>query len=273
MSSFAAEHGDVYQEGSGEPLILLHGFGGTWRQWTPVLPYLLKHHRVIAPSLPGHFGGVDVKGKASPASIADALVAQLQSMGIKRAHVVGQSLGGYIAVEVARRGAARSVLAISPGGGWKDEAQKQKVLKKIRTGFKALPYITPILSPLLGITAVRKRLLQNEMAHPERMPAADVRGMLRSALKCKIAGEFLNGGIPAIERLPPRVNIPLRVLWCEHDKVLTFNEFGQPFLDALGLRTHGILPGCGHNPMYDDPAGVARAILEFTQSVERAAPL
>jgi pimeloyl-ACP methyl ester carboxylesterase len=271
MSSFAAEGVEVYEEGSGPLLVLLHGFGSTWHQWTPVLPFLLKHHRVIVPTLPGHFGGVDVKGKASPGAIADALVAQLRARGITQAHVVGQSLGGYIAVEVARRGLARSVLGLSPGGAWKDSSHQQALLKKIRTTFKALPYLMPILSPLLGFTSVRKWLLRDEMAHGERMPAAVVRDMLRRALKCRIAGDFLDDGIAPVQRLPPEIKIPLRVIWCEQDKVLTFNEFGQPFLDALGLKTHGILPGCGHNPMYDSPAGVANAILEFTQSVDGAA--
>ena len=71
--------------------------------WKPVLPILEKHHRVIVPTLPGHSGGLPLKQRATPAVIADALAAQLRTLGLEGAHVVGQSLGGYMAVEMARK--------------------------------------------------------------------------------------------------------------------------------------------------------------------------
>lgn len=93
---------------------------------------------------------------------------------------------------------------------------------------------------------------------------------LARGLRCSIAGEFLRCSVDPIEPLPGDAP-PVRVVWCEHDRVLPFAAFGQPFLDRLGLKAHGILQGCGHNPVYDNPQGIARAVLEFTWQVETSA--
>src|SRR3954451_18599286 len=98
---------------SAEPLVLLHGLGGTWRVWLPVLGQLESHHRVFAPTLPGHAGAdpLPLGSAVSVAALVDALEAQLDDQGIHRAHIVGNSLGGWLALELARRGRARSVVA------------------------------------------------------------------------------------------------------------------------------------------------------------------
>ncbi|AXQ29391.1 alpha/beta hydrolase [Solimonas sp. K1W22B-7] len=263
---------EVYEGGAGTPLVLIHGFGGNWRMWKPVLPLLEKHHRVIVPTLPGHSGGLPLSRRATPAVIADALAVQLRSRGLDQVHVVGQSLGGYMAVEMARRGLARSVLGISPGGAWKDDSHQQALLKRIRGTFKLMPYLLPLLRLLIGFKFMRKLILRDEMQHGDKMSVQEVRGMLHHGLNCSIAHEFLDDGIAQIEPLPRDNTTPVRIVWCQNDRVLTFPEFGQPFLDRLGLKTNGWLPGCGHNPMYDDPAGVAKAILDFTRAVESGRP-
>lgn len=269
MSSQAIEVPDVYEGGAGTPLVLIHGFGGNWRMWKPVLPFLEKHHRVIVPTLPGHSGGVSLGHRATVSVIADALAVQLKDRGLDQVHVAGSSLGGYIAVEMARRGLARSVLGLSPGGAWKSDRDQNALVKRIRISLKFLPYIAPLLRLLLGIKFLRKRILQNEMEHGDRISAQEARETLHYAQKCAISDEFLDGGFTQIERLPEDNATPISIIWCGCDKVLPFDEFGQPFLDRLGIKTHGVLPGCGHAPMYDDPAGVANVILEFVRSVER----
>lgn len=261
---------EVYEGGVGTPLVLIHGFGGNWRMWKPVLAELEKHHRVIVPTLPGHSRGLPLNRRATPAIIADALAVQLRARGLDQVHVVGQSLGGYIAMELARRGFARSVLGFSPGGAWKDASQQQALLKKIRGTFKLMPYILPLVRILVSVKSLRKIILKDEMENGDRMSAKEVRGMLHHAMNCTIAKEFLHEGIPQVESLPKDNNTPMRIVWGGNDRVLTFKEYGQPFLDIFGLKTHGVLKGCGHNPMYDDPVAVADAILEFTRSVENA---
>src|SRR6185312_2220378 len=104
-----------HRGGSGPPLVLLHGFLDTWRTWELVLPALERHHEVIAPALPGHAGGPPL---APDDDLIDAVERVLDEAGAGEAHLVGNSLGGWVALQLAARGRARSVVALAPGGGW-----------------------------------------------------------------------------------------------------------------------------------------------------------
>ncbi|PTU31868.1 alpha/beta fold hydrolase [Stenotrophobium rhamnosiphilum] len=257
-----------YEGGSGSTLVLLHGFSATWRQWKPLLPLLERHHRVLIPTLPGHTGGISLNKPASPVSISEAFAVQLKARGITQAHFVGNSLGGWMVFEMARYGLARSALGLSPAGAWRDEAEKVAFISGARASFKLLPYVKPLLKLAFSSTALRKRLLAAGMEHGERISAAEARDSLDRLPTVKISNEYMNDHLRPMEPLPADCKVPLRVVWAEKDTVLPFEQWGQPLLDLLGLKTHVVLPGCGHNPVYDDPEGVAAAILEFTRMVE-----
>jgi pimeloyl-ACP methyl ester carboxylesterase len=107
-----------YRGGEGEPLTLIHGIGSRWQMWEPVLEGLVAHRDVIALDLPG-FGVSPMPRPGTPPG-GDSLVKLVHEFltqeGINRPHVAGNSLGGLIALEVARRGLARSATALSPVG-------------------------------------------------------------------------------------------------------------------------------------------------------------
>src|ERR1700752_1292927 len=119
-----------YAGGSGTPLVLLHGVGGTWRGWRPV----------FAPPLPGHCGAERLAAGVAPSiqALADGFVEQLDRAGIDRAHIAGNSLGGGIAVELARRGRARSVVVFGPAGAWRSAARMTAVATGMRLSFVLL---------------------------------------------------------------------------------------------------------------------------------------
>jgi pimeloyl-ACP methyl ester carboxylesterase len=106
------------RQGRGEPLVLIHGIGSRRQVWAPVLPDLVEHREVFAVDLPG-FGASPV-GEVVPtvAGYADALVGFCAAHGIERPHVAGNSLGGAVALELGRRGFARSIVAFAPIGFW-----------------------------------------------------------------------------------------------------------------------------------------------------------
>ena len=112
-TAFTAAH----RGGSGPPLLLLHGFTDTWRTWELVLPALERRHEVFAPTLAGHAGGPRIEGEVGDASIADAVERAMDELGWASAHIAGNSLGGYVALQLAARGRARSVVALAPAGG------------------------------------------------------------------------------------------------------------------------------------------------------------
>src|SRR3954468_21418228 len=102
-----------------EPLLLVHGFTDTRATWTPLLPHLSEHHELLVPTLTGHRGGPPIPpGMTDPlATMADGLERVLDEAGHDKAHLVGNSLGGWLAFELAHRGRALSVVAISPALG------------------------------------------------------------------------------------------------------------------------------------------------------------
>jgi len=102
--------------------VCLHGFTDTWRTWELVLPTLERRHEVLAPTLPGHAGGPPLTGGATGPGLADAIERALDEAGFTTAHIVGNSLGGYLALALAARGRAESVVALAPAGGWAPRA-------------------------------------------------------------------------------------------------------------------------------------------------------
>ena len=112
VNTFTPSH----RGGSGTPLLCVHGFVDTWRTWELVLPALERTHDVLAPTLPGHAGGPPVEGSVD--AVVDTLESAMDDVGFETAHICGNSLGGYVALQLAARGRAESVVAFAPAGGW-----------------------------------------------------------------------------------------------------------------------------------------------------------
>jgi pimeloyl-ACP methyl ester carboxylesterase len=253
---------------NGSTLVLVHGFTGTWRHFKPLLPMLEPHHRVIVPTLPGHVGGLPLKKRASPQSISEAFVEQLKERGIRDAHFVGGSLGGWVVYEMARAGLARSSLGLSPAGTWRNEGDMINFMRKARASFKMLPYMLPLMKLAAGSAYLRKRLQAGGVQHGDRIPAEVMREHLDNLKRLTIVEEYLDENIKPMKPLPADCKTPLRIAWGEFDKVLPFEQFGKPLMDLLGLDSYIVLPDCGHDPVYDNPEFVIKTILDFTREVD-----
>jgi pimeloyl-ACP methyl ester carboxylesterase len=255
-----------HRGGSGEPLVLIHGFTATWKVWEPLLPALEKRHDVLALTLPGHFEGQSIE-KPSIATLADALERDLDREGFETAHLVGNSLGGWMALELAKRGRARSVVALSPAGGWEANSRSQKRVEMFfRRTRIALKFAGPRARFLTSRPGLRKLALRDAMAHPERMSPRAAADMIHGGSKCEIV-------IPLMEAVgrdgPPTdfsgVDVPVRVAWGTADRILTYPRYWEPLKSILPPHTELVeMPGLGHVPMWDDPELVARTVLEVT---------
>src|SRR3954447_19683935 len=140
-----------------EPLILLHGFSGSTVMWDPVLEPLSEHHELHVMPLAGHAGGeLLADGIAySVGTLADDLEARMDAAGLETAHVCGNSLGGWLALELGVRGRARSVVAVAPAGGWEGGQPR---------GAPAAPLLRP---------AVPAGALRRPARRPDRPQCAD----------------------------------------------------------------------------------------------------
>lgn len=167
-SRFTASH----RGGFGPPLVCLHGFGDTWRTWELVLPKLERHHDVLAPTLAGHAGGPPIPGEASDGVITDLVEHVMDEAGFPTAHIVGNSLGGYIALQLAARGRAETVVALAPAGGWAegDESFKE-LLAYQRTMQEPLKASAPHADAIVGTTEGRRRATKLVSENFEHIPA------------------------------------------------------------------------------------------------------
>jgi alpha-beta hydrolase superfamily lysophospholipase len=260
----------IHCGGAGTPLVLLHGINASWRIWLPVLETLEAAHEVLAVTLPGHRGGPPLQNgdPISIAALADGVEAILDTEGIQAAHLVGNSLGGWLAVELGRRGRARSVVAFSPAGAWRDDRDLRRVIRLLSSGRAVLERSERLgLERLLRRPRFRALALRAAMAHGDRLPVGEVGGLIEDAVGCDAYPGFIawiKGAAP-LAASPELARYRIRIAWPEHDRTIPFKSYGRPFLDAVPGAEHVTLPGVGHIPMYDDPSLIARTILEITQ--------
>lgn len=252
------------ESGSGRPLILLHGIGMSSNAWRPVIPLLAAHRRVIAFDVPG-FGrtpplpdGVEPTGE----HIIDALAETLKAMGIDEpVDFAGNSMGGYLAMLAAKRGLARSVVALSPGGLWEKDASAhvKPMFRIMRAGLKRFPLVGEALMLLPPARAVM--LAVPMAARGWKIPARDAIVSLRNFAKSKGFDATLEAFTPF--RGGHLIGVPLTVAFGDRDWLLT--EASQ-HRGELPPHTRWLKPsGWGHVPMWDDPKGVANLILEGTR--------
>ena len=259
-----------HRGGSGTPILLLHGFSVTWRSWKPVLPLLEGYHDVIAPTLLGHSGAALLPDGVAPSvdALLDGVVAELDSLGLDKVHVVGNSLGGWLALELARRGRARSVVVFSPAGGWSSNLRLATLVAGMRLAFELLDVLGPRVDVLARNPRTRAWFVSAMVAHPERFDPADLVADVRALRHAPVLRPLLAvlGEHPF--QYMPDPGCPVRVVRGRKDRVIPFPTFGRPLLDKLPSAELLFLDDVGHVPMSDDPRAVARLILQVTDAVD-----
>ena len=252
--------------GSGEPLVLVHGIGSCWRCWDPVLPRLQEHHEVIALDLPGYGESPAVEGEPTTYAITDALDDALVAAGLENAHLVGNSLGGWIVAELAGRGHAKTAVAISPAG-LATERETAWAKNLLGPSQKMAKRIAPFADQLAR-TAVGRTLLMSEAhARPWRTEPESVAYQLRALANSESFVETLEWACTASSQ--PRdldtVSCPFRVVWGTRDLILPYRQ-AKRWVQVVPGAELVTLKGLGHLPMPDDPELVARTILEVTSA-------
>jgi pimeloyl-ACP methyl ester carboxylesterase len=249
------------------PLVLLHGYTDTPRTWDPLIPLLQEHHDVHAPATLGHAGGKLPSPMPDPLeAMIRQVEADMDAAGIETAHLVGNSHGGWLALELAARGRAKSVVALSPGGGWIDDKAKAKVIKLFKRTRRATEAGAPYFELIAKRPKLRKLALRDVVAHGDRIPASTALALLRGGLECEMFepwAEAVQHGTGYPTELA-KIDVPVRIAWGTEDRVLP-KEACSPAFHALVPGAEWIdLPGAGHLPHHDEPKMVARIILEVT---------
>lgn len=243
------------RRGDGEPLLLIHGLGASTVVWNPVLDPLAEQRDVIAIDLPG-FGRSPVPANGYVPS-ADRLARTVSefcaTLGVERPHVAGNSLGGWVALEMAKTGDAASVCAISPAGMWREPlepngAERRDFARRLGS----------LVGPLVSLPQVRRFVLSRSMAHPERISRLEAAELIRGYLDAPLFGAANDAMRAGVFEHEDAIDVPVTLAWGTDDEIV-----GRPSRTRRPPGARYLEPdGWGHTPMWDDPDGVAELILE-----------
>jgi pimeloyl-ACP methyl ester carboxylesterase len=252
-----------------EPLVLLHGLGMSARVWDGVRPWLEAHHDVVALTALGHRGGADAPRRpVTVRDLVDDVERALDERELDQPHIAGNSLGGWMAIELARRGRARTVCALSPAGMWTAGTADQEIgVRKIRRAIWSARLGRP-LPVLMGAAMVRRLAFRDVAVHGDHLTGAQAVDATRDLLGCAIAEDILTTReeIDLLDPLP----CPITVAWSSDDRIVPLDVNGAVARRRVPAARFVVLAGVGHVPMIDDREQVARAILETTADGQQA---
>lgn len=261
FAGFTASH----RAGTGSPLVCLHGFMDTWRSWELVLPALERRHDVLALTLPGHVGGPPLGSERSIDAFVSAVERELDAAGIELAKLVGNSLGGHVALRLAARGRATSVVALAPAGGWAPaDVSHRALLAQQRELHRQAIAIAPRARELLATREGRRRATQLITTNFEHIPTELLAHQLLGVAGCD-AERLIDAALDGDWRLDAeRITCPLRFVWGTADRLLPWPSSAHRYLEQFPQADWELLDGVGHCPQLDVPLEAAQLILDFT---------
>jgi pimeloyl-ACP methyl ester carboxylesterase len=232
-----------------------------------VLPALERRHDVLALTLAGHAGGRPIDGEVTDRTLADAVEHTLDAAGFEIAHLVGNSLGGYVALQLAARGRARTVVALAPAGGWApgDESYRE-TLELQAEMVEQLRRLAPHAEAIVATPEGRRRATRYTVTNFEHIPVELLAHQMRGAAACTAARPLIEHVLREGWRIEAeRITCPVRVVWGTDDRLLPWPAA------AARLRTDWLahadwveLEGVGHCPQLDVPLETAELIVGFT---------
>lgn len=247
----------VERTGSGTPMVLLHGIGGEHCVWEPVLEPLAERFEVLALDLPG-FGRSPAlpEGVApSPQALAAAVARRLDAEGIDRAHLVGNSLGGWLALELGKADRALSVTGLCPAGLWGRPLLPEGSMVRGRA-HRAVRRLRPLIPLAMRSRRIRRLALGAFVARPDNVPYHAAWRMISSYGRATAYEATSSAMRQTFFEDPQDVSAPVTLAFGEHDRLV------RPVrLDVPGARSL-MLAGCGHIPMWDAPGLVVETIVQ-----------
>jgi len=254
------------RRGTGKPLLLLHGLGGSWRSWQTILDGLASEREVIAVDLPGFGDTPPLNGPVTIGTLADAVTDFLRARDLLGVDVVGSSMGARLVLELARRGGVvGAVVSLDPGGFWQG-LEIPVFYHSAYLTHKLVCALQPAMPFLTGNAVTRTVLFAQFSAHPWQIPAQAALDETRSYKRARSFDELLrNLAYGEEQQRAPKGSItaPLVIGWGRQDRVCFSHQSDlalQKFADA---RIYWF-ENCGHFPQWDQPDETIRLILAVT---------
>jgi pimeloyl-ACP methyl ester carboxylesterase len=245
-----------------------------------LLPYLEARRDVTILRTPGHYeadrleDGADLTIEA----FTDRLEQRLDDeLGLEPADLVGDSTGGWLALELARRGRARAAVAISPGGMWTPEEAK-KTERDLKRAYKLVARTMPLATMLTHTTAGRYLMFAPLLgSRGAELSADDAAHVLQALVKSQVGLRTLDAnkdehGVLRTAQRMSEVRCPVLVLWGQRDRLMPVAQ-ARRWTDEIERAELAEIADAGHHPQFDRPDEVARLVLEFFDNVPQTLPV
>src|ERR1700757_1766056 len=278
--SYLDLHGErvAYRDaGAGEALLFIHGMAGSSATWRAVIPQLSKKYRVVAPDLLGHGESAKPRGDYSLGGFAVSLRDLLDELGISRATVVGQSLGGGVAMQLTyqHRDYCQRLVLISSGGLGPDLSWILRILSAPGAEL-VLPVVAP--QPVLSVGNKLGSWLMSAGIHS---PSAGEIWNAYSSLSDRQTREaflrtlrsvvdYRGQAVSALNRLHFRSELPTLAIWGERDSIIPVDHGHAAHAARPGSRLK-VLAGVGHFPQVECPTAVVEILDDFISTTGRQA--
>jgi pimeloyl-ACP methyl ester carboxylesterase len=246
--------------GAGAPLVLLHPLGMSRRVWDPVVPALAEHFDVIAVDLPGSGDSAPLPAgvEPSPANVAAAVAGLLDDLGLARPHLAGNSLGGWVALELAQLRPVASLALLSPAGLWRGDTPRYCRVS-LRASRWLARHAAGLLSYLVNYRLGRVLILGQTHGRPMRLSPEYARAAVHELGTSPGFDATFRATLQRHYRVAAPIGAPVTVAFGSRDVLLLPGQ--SRHVDQLPTGTRvGHLPGCGHVPMADNPAAVTALI-------------
>ena len=251
------------RRGTGQPILLLHGLGGNIASWDGVASDLANTNEIIAVDLPGHGASPVLSGSGTFVGIADAVADFIRVQHLEGVAAVGMSLGGRVALEMARRGLVGATVALAPGGFWND--RERRYLKASLLAGGRLSRLTRRALPVLTRSkAVRAALLAQISARPGQVSPETALRELRSFAATPTFNDLVRDLAEGpVQEGTDSTPGPVTIVWGRKDRLLLPRQAEQAVAAFPNARLHWV-EDCGHYIPWDAPDETLRLIRQET---------
>lgn len=257
--------------GAGEPLLLLHGMGESAAGWRPIQDALSESFDVIVLDLPG-FGDAPTLPRGTlptAAALADAIERQLDELGLATVHLAGYSLGARVGLELASRGRARSVVAISPDGLGTPVERVWEMMSLMGRHFLAHA-LAPVAKAVTSTGTGRAAFFGSDRSRPWQLTPGDARELLLSFAHSPAYVQTVLTGMYDVVRGMSKISCPVLIVQGMTDGLISSQS--PRYLAFVPKAQLQMLPNLSHMPISDNPTLMAGLIVDFaTAASGRAA--
>ena len=267
------------RSGTGKPLLLIHGLGGSCRSWSTIWTALAERRELIAVDLPGFGDTPPLPGQTSIGSLSDAVTSFIDAQNLRGIDAVGSSMGAQLVLELARRGGVLgSVVSLDPGGFWRGW-ERHAFFSSIWLSIRAVRLLQPLMPAISRSKLARTMLLAQFSRRPWALDPAVVLEEMRSYARAPAFDELLHRlayGEEQVGAARGSIEAPLVIGWGRNDRVCFTSQAKRALALFPDARLHWF-ERCGHFPHWDSPQETVRLILNAsarqTEPSTAAAPV